>query len=126
ETPADDTYSLVVQGYSGGTFALTYGGQTATLNYNATATDVRNALEGLDGIGTGNVTVTGGNGEPFTITFVGTLANAASSPLTADGSGLTGGLFGGNFVFLGGHNEFLCDQYSVFLYSVPTGTTTLV
>jgi len=127
ETLANDTYSLVVQGYSGGTFALTYGGNSATLAYNATATDVQGALEKLSGVGKGNVSVTGGSGDPFTITFVGTLANAASSPLTADGSGLTGGgFFGGNFVFLGGHNEFLCDQYWVFLYNVQTGDTTLV
>ncbi|HZT78596.1 MAG TPA: hypothetical protein VFA26_00120, partial [Gemmataceae bacterium] len=47
---ADDTYTLTVQGYSGGTFALTYGGQTATLNCNATASDVQTALEGLSGV----------------------------------------------------------------------------
>jgi hypothetical protein len=128
ETLADDTYSLTVQGYSGGTFALTYGGNTATLQSTAMASDVQAALEKLPGIGTGNVSVTGGNGEPFTITFTGALANAASSPLTADGSGLTTSdpFSSGNFVFLGGHNEFLCDQYWVFLYNVQTGATTLV
>jgi hypothetical protein len=126
-TLADDTYSLVVQGYTGGDFALTYGGHTATVSYNATASAVQSALENLSGVGKNNVSVSGGSGEPFTITFVGNLAHAASSPLTADGSGLTGGgLFGGNFVFLGGHNEFLCDQYAVYLYSVQDGTTTLV
>jgi hypothetical protein len=90
ETLADDTYSLVVQGYTGGTFALAYGAQTVNIAYNATASTVASDLAGLAG-GAGNVSVTGGNGEPFTITFTGALANGASSPLTADGSGLTGG-----------------------------------
>jgi hypothetical protein len=125
ETLADDTYSLVVQGYTGGTFALAYGAQTVNIAYNATASTVASDLAGLAG-GAGNVSVTGGNGEPFTITFTGALANGASSPLTADGSGLTGGGGSGNFVFLGGHNEFLCDQYWAFLYNVQTGATTLV
>lgn len=56
----------------GGTFTITYGGQTTTaIAYNATAATVRAALEALSNIGVGDVTVTGGPGPatPYTVTF---------------------------------------------------------
>lgn len=59
---------------TGGTFRLTYDGQsTSALAYNASAATVDAALEALSTIGTGNVAVTGSAGGPYTVTFGGTL-----------------------------------------------------
>lgn len=77
---------------TGGTFTLTFGGYTtAGIAYNATAAVVQTALEALTSFGTGNVTVTGSNGGPYTVTFVGSLGLAAQSTMTASAAGLTGG-----------------------------------
>jgi len=76
---------------TGGTFTLSFNGQTTSgIAYNAAASAVQTALNGLSTIGAGGVTVTGGPGPgtPYTVTF----ANAGNvNPLTASGSGLTGG-----------------------------------
>ena len=86
----------LVQGGSGlsGTYTLTFGGQTtAAIPQAATAAEVEEFLEELPSIGDGNVTVTGttmtGTGGTYTITFVGSLANAAQAVIT-DTSSLTG------------------------------------
>jgi hypothetical protein len=77
---------------TGGTFTLTLDGQTtAAIAYNATAATVEAALEALSTIGQGNVQVTGAAGGPYTVEFVGELADRNVSAMTADGSGLTGG-----------------------------------
>ena len=70
-----------------GTFTLSVGGQTtAGIAYNATATAVQSALAALSNVGTGNVIVTGSAGGPYSVTF-----SPVIGPLTANGSGLTGG-----------------------------------
>ncbi|HEX7059192.1 MAG TPA: hypothetical protein VF176_05005 [Solirubrobacterales bacterium] len=62
---------------------------TGNIPYNATAADVQGALEALTNIGTGNVVVTGGGGQPWTVEFKGarfadtdvsTLARVDGSP----------------------------------------------
>jgi len=66
---------------TGGTFTLTYGGQTTTsLAYNASAAQVQSALAALSTIGTtlNNVLVTGANGGPYSIELGGSLSTAAS------------------------------------------------
>lgn len=78
---------------TGGTFTLTYRGQTTSaIAYNATNSTVDAALEALSTIGAGNVTVTGGPGPgtPYVVTFASALAAKAIYPLTAANS-LTGG-----------------------------------
>jgi hypothetical protein len=78
---------------TGGTFTLTYAGQTTgTIAYNATAAVVQTALEALSNIGVGDVAVTGGPGPatPYTITFTGALAKKDVAVMTATGS-FTGG-----------------------------------
>jgi hypothetical protein len=63
---------------TGGKYKLKFGGkETAELPYNATAAEVKGALEGLSSIGAANVTVTGGPGgtAPLAITFAGALAS---------------------------------------------------
>jgi hypothetical protein len=72
---------------TGGSFTLTYGGKTtAAIAYNATAATVQTALQALTTIGTGNVTVTGNAGGPYTVTFVGSLAHHDVPALTATSS----------------------------------------
>lgn len=76
---------------SGGTFTLSYGGQTTTaITWNANAAAVQAALIALTTIGTGGVTVAGGDfstATPFTVTFN---FGGNVSMLTADVTALTG------------------------------------
>jgi hypothetical protein len=68
-----------------GKYKLKFGGkETSELPYNATAGEIKTALEGLASIGTGNVLVSGTG--PYTITFAGALANNPE-PLIATESG---------------------------------------
>lgn len=77
---------------TGGTFTLTFGANTTSaLAFNASAATIQTALQGLASIGSGNATVAGSAGGPWTVTFTGTLAAANQSALTANGAGLTGG-----------------------------------
>jgi hypothetical protein len=78
---------------TGGTFTLTYGANTTSgLAYNAAASAVQTALQGLASIGASNATVTGSAGGPYTVTFAAAVAqNNSAQILTADGSSLTGG-----------------------------------
>lgn len=76
---------------TGGTFTLTYSGQTTTaIAYNATAATVQTALEALSNLAPGDVVVTGNAGGPYTLTFGGTLLGDNVASLTATAS-LTGG-----------------------------------
>lgn len=78
---------------TGGTFTLTYNGQTtAPITYNAVAADVQSALEALSNVDPGDVTVGGGPGPgtPYTVTFDADLGNVTQ--LTASGAALTGGV----------------------------------
>ncbi len=65
---------------------------TTALAYNATAAAVQTALAALSNVGAGNVTVTGSNGGPYTITFSPSLsALQGMLTITANATGLTGG-----------------------------------
>lgn len=76
---------------TGGTWTLTFQGQTtASIAHNAAAAAVQTALEALSTIGEDNVTVTGSAGGPYTITFVGDLAEL-NLPLMTAADVLTGG-----------------------------------
>lgn len=88
----NEVQSVTVTGTpTGGSFTLTYAGQTtAAIPFNATATQVQNALANLSNIGTGNVSVVGSNGGPFQVTFLGTLQKQDIAAFTATAS-LTGG-----------------------------------
>lgn len=77
---------------TGGTFTLTFSGQTtAGIAYNAAAAAVQSALEALSNLAPGDVVVTGGPGPgtPWVVTF--TVAQGNVPQMTASGSGLTGG-----------------------------------
>jgi hypothetical protein len=76
----------------GGTFTLTYGGQTTSaIAYNAANTAVQSALQALSSIGSGNATVSGSAGGPYSVTFTGTLGGQPITLMTFSGAGLTGG-----------------------------------
>jgi hypothetical protein len=76
---------------TGGTFTLTYSGQTtAAIAYNATAAAVQSALEALSNVNPGDITVTGNAGGPYTLTFGGQYLGDNVAQLTATAS-LTGG-----------------------------------
>lgn len=78
---------------TGGTFRLTYLGQTTgTIPYNANAATVQAALLALDIFETGDIVVTGGPGPgtPFTFTFGGAYLSTNVDQITATGS-FTGG-----------------------------------
>jgi fibronectin-binding autotransporter adhesin len=80
---------------TGGTFTLTYNGQTTTpLAYNAPTTgtgSVQSALQNLTNIGTNNVSVSGTAGSSYIVTFQSALAGQYVPTMTASSASLTGG-----------------------------------
>ncbi len=87
----DNLQTVTITGSpTGGTFTLSYKGQTTSaIAYNAAASAVQTALQALSTIGSGNATVSGSAGGPYTVAFVGALAQDTTL-LTATPS-LTGG-----------------------------------
>lgn len=86
--------TVLTIGATGGSFTLGYGGQTtAPLAWNASPAQVQTALQALSSIGTGNVTVGGNPGGPYTIALAGSLARLAGGALgfSANAASLTGG-----------------------------------
>lgn len=87
--PLQSQFTVTIGGSpTGGTFPLSFGGQTASgIAYNATAAAVQSALEALSSIGSGNVTVTGSAGGPYSVTInaVGTLSSTGAA-LTPSGT----------------------------------------
>lgn len=92
--PTSEVQTVTVTGTpTGGTYTLTWSGQTtAAIPYNATAAQVKTALEGLSNIAVGDVTVAGGPqpGTAVSVTFVGAYLGEDVAAMTATAS-LTGG-----------------------------------
>lgn len=89
----DNTQLVTLASPSAGNFTLTYKGQTtANIAYNAASSAVQTALQALSTIGSGNATVTGSAGGPYTVTMAGALA-LDTTAITGSGAGLTGGAF---------------------------------
>jgi hypothetical protein len=114
---------------TGGTFTLTYSGQTtAAIAYNASAATVATRLIALSNIGPSDVAVTGVAGGPYTVTFQGDLAETNVAELTANGASLTGPSHGVAIATLtAGGTEYnniwpTTQQYQV--YAVTTNTIT--
>lgn len=111
---------------TGGTFTLTFGGQTtAALAHDITAAQLQAALENLSSIGAGNITVTGGilTTTPFTLTFKGTLARTNVGSVTSNQASLTGtftiavatpGSAGGDAYLIVSYASF--PEYSAFRF----------
>jgi hypothetical protein len=84
----------VTSGSLGGTYTLTFNGQTTTaLAFNASAATVQAALVALSSVGTGNVVVSGTTptvaGGALQVNFAGSLYGT-TLPLTGSGASLTG------------------------------------
>lgn len=90
--PVDEVQVVSITGTAtGGTFTLTYSGQTTgNIAYDASAATVDAALEALSNIGAGDVAVTGSAGGPWTVTFGTALAGTNVAEMTGDGALLTG------------------------------------
>ena len=101
---SDDAGALVKVEAEGGTFTLTYEGQTTVpIAYDAAAATVEaalNALSTIGGVG-GSATVNGSYGPPaagrysttewpYGVMFAGTLRGVSAATMTADAAGLTG------------------------------------
>jgi YD repeat-containing protein len=115
---ADEVQVVTVSDATGGTFDLSFGGQTATLDHDSTAAEVETALENLSTID--NVTVTGNAGGPYTITFIGALSGANVAQLTPDGSLLTNSALSRTLSFAFDANNRLTtasDPAAEFTYS---------
>lgn len=84
-THGPSTYTVTLGSPSSGNFTLTLNGKTtANIAYNAAASAVKSAIVALDdNVSASDVTVTGSNGGPYTVTVPGLLS--------IDGTGLTGG-----------------------------------
>lgn len=78
------------------TISASLNATTDPLPFDASASQLEDALEALSNLGSGNVAVSGGPGDagassPYTATFRGALAGVNVAPISADASGLTGG-----------------------------------
>jgi hypothetical protein len=77
-------------GTSGGTFTLTFEGQTTgALDYDFDASEIQTALEGLSNIAAGDVEVTGDTPEWY-VEFKQAFANLNATQITGNGASLTG------------------------------------
>lgn len=75
----------------GGTFTLTFDGETTSgIAYNASASTVQTALEGLSTPVSGDFTVTGNAGGPWTVEFKQNYAATNVDLMTGSGASLTG------------------------------------
>ena len=92
----DEVQRILITGSpTGGTYTLTFDGQTtAAIQWNAATVDVRAALEALSNIDVGDVLVTGGPhpGTAIDVEFIGQYENTDVSEMTATSS-LTGGTY---------------------------------
>jgi hypothetical protein len=89
----DQTQTVTLTGApTGGSFVLSSGGNSTTVAFNAAAATIQTAVQAWGGIYAA-VTVTGGAGGPWTITFPAPASNvqAASAPFSTNSAGLTGG-----------------------------------
>lgn len=91
DEPQNEQQTLLLEhGPTGGTFTLTFRGQTtAGIAYNADAAAITSALEALSNIGSGDVEVTGSFPQ-FLIEFQGALEHTDHPLMTGSAAGLTG------------------------------------
>ncbi len=110
----------LVGGPTGGTFTLTFRGQTtAIVAYNATAATVKAALDAISTIGT--VTVTGSDGGPWTVTFGGTEGGEDVPLMTGSAASLTGGSV--NVITIQTSMPPINEVQTVSLFGSPRGGT---
>lgn len=115
----------LTSGPTGGTFDLTFQGQTASgVAYNANAAAITAALVALSNIGAADVTTTGSGTryDPWVVTFASGLASTAVQQMSGDGTNLTGATIEVEVVqdAKPGINE---QQEIAFTGGTPTGGT---
>lgn len=87
----DEVQTLTVGGSGLTSFTITWNGQTTgSIAAAAVGATIQTALEALSNIGVGDVTVTGGAGGPWTVTFGGALADTNVAAMTTTPTGGTG------------------------------------
>ncbi len=85
----ENSYLIDVGGATGGTFTLTFNGNTtAAQAFNVAAATLQTQFTGLGSVGGGNATIAAA-GSNYILTFTGTLANTTIVP-TMNGTSLTG------------------------------------
>jgi hypothetical protein len=95
--PVTQEVQKVAVDASGGTFTLTFGGDTTSpLAFNSSSEDLKLALQALPSLSGANAAVSGGPGNanaevPYTVSFGGDLAGSDVAQMTADSTNLTGG-----------------------------------
>jgi hypothetical protein len=88
--PVNERQTVTVRA-TGGTFTLTFIDQTtAPVAFDASSAAVQTALEGLDNLNPGDVTVTGDAGGPWSVEFAGARADTDVAEMTGDSTTLTG------------------------------------
>jgi hypothetical protein len=86
----NEVQTVTLSGAATGTFTLSYAGQpTANINWDASAADVQDALEGLNNIANGDVLVTK-DGLVWSVEFTGNLAKTDVAMLVEDETNLVG------------------------------------
>ena len=89
-TPAGNSSQVitVARGVAGDTFTLTFEGQTtAPIALGALAATVQTALLALSNVGTGNLSVAGNAGGPYTVSFIGARVKRDFLLMTGVGAG---------------------------------------
>lgn len=89
----DEVLTITVTGTpTGGTYKLKHESfLTASIAYNAAATAVQTALRNLPSVGGTNLTVSGSDGGPYTVTGASEFAKKALAAITLGVNALTGG-----------------------------------
>jgi hypothetical protein len=88
--PVNERQTVTIGG-TGGTFTLTFSGQTTSgIAFDATAAAVQAALEALSNLNPGDVLVTGNAGGPWTVEFAGARADSDVGQMFGNQAGLTG------------------------------------
>lgn len=93
-TATAEVQTLAITGSpTGGTVPLGFAGDVCDVAYNATASAVQAALDGMASVGSGNVTCSGGPwpGAAITATFSGALSKGRQPLIVASATSLTGG-----------------------------------
>jgi len=93
-TAVNEVQTLSITGSpTGGTFTIYVMNQPLVIAYNASAATIQTNVQALAGVGSGNITCTGGNlpGTPVVFTFAGALAGTNVMPIEIGLNSLTGG-----------------------------------
>jgi hypothetical protein len=121
----NEAQTITLSNTDGGTFTLTYSGQTtSTIAYNASAATTQAALEALSNIEVGDVSCSGG---PFpaavTVSFTGALAAANIALMTIDTASLTNTAPAVTAVTATAGSPSQNEIQTVTLYGSPSGGT---